>query len=72
VVDNGIYYLDPTTKFGINFFDTATHRATRLFDLGNRPARQAPGLAVSPDKKTILYIQLDALNNDIILVDNFR
>jgi Tol biopolymer transport system component/DNA-binding winged helix-turn-helix (wHTH) protein len=72
VVDNGIYYLDPTTKFGINFFDVATHRTTRLFDLGKRPARQVPGLAVSPDKKTILYTQLDALSNDIILVDDFR
>lgn len=72
VVNNGVYYLDPTTKFGINFFDFATHRTRRLFDLGNRPARQVAGLAVSPDKKTILYTQLDALNNEIILVDNFR
>jgi hypothetical protein len=72
VVDNGIYYLDSTMKFGINLFDIATRRNTRLFDLGNRPARQAPGLAVSRDKKTILYTQLDALNNDIILVEHFR
>ena len=56
----------------IHFFDIATHRITRVFDLENRLAGEAPGLAVSPDKKTILYTQLDALNNDIILVDNFR
>ena len=72
VVENGIYYLDTTTKPGINFFDTATHRITRVFDLENRPAREAPGLALSPDKRTILYTQLDALNSDIILVENFR
>jgi Tol biopolymer transport system component/DNA-binding winged helix-turn-helix (wHTH) protein len=72
VVENGIYYLDTTTKSGINFFDVATHRITRVFDLESPPARQAPGLAVSPDKKTILYTQLDALNSDIILVENFR
>jgi Tol biopolymer transport system component len=71
-VENGIYYLDATTKSGINFFDIATHQITRVFDLENRPAREAAGLAVSPDKKTILYTQLDALNNDIILVENFR
>jgi hypothetical protein len=64
--------FDTTTKSGINFFDIATHRIARVFDLENPPARQAPGLAVSPDKKTILYTQLDALNNDIILVENFR
>jgi len=72
VVENGIYYLDTTAKPGINFFDLATHRIRRLFDLENRPAREAPGLAISPDKKTILYTQLDALNSDILLVENFR
>jgi Tol biopolymer transport system component len=72
VVENGIYYLDTTAKPGINFFEIATHRITRVFDLENRPAMQAPGLAVSPDRSTILYSQLDALNNDIILVENFQ
>jgi Tol biopolymer transport system component/DNA-binding winged helix-turn-helix (wHTH) protein len=72
VVENGIYYLDTTTKPGIAFFDITTHHITRVFDLENRPAREAPGLAVSPDKETILYTQLDALNSDIILVENFR
>ncbi len=72
-VDNGIYYLDTTAKKpGIAFLDITTHRTSRVFDLENRPARQAPGLAVSPDRKTILYTQLDALNNDIMLVENFR
>jgi Tol biopolymer transport system component/DNA-binding winged helix-turn-helix (wHTH) protein len=72
VVENGIYYLDTTTKPGIAFFDITTHRITRLFDLENRPARQAPGLAVSPDKRTILYTQWDASDSEIILVQNFR
>jgi Tol biopolymer transport system component/DNA-binding winged helix-turn-helix (wHTH) protein len=72
VVENGIYYLDTMAKPGIAFFSTTTHLTTRVFDLENRPARQAPGLAVSPDKRTILYTQLDALNSDVILVDNFR
>jgi Tol biopolymer transport system component/DNA-binding winged helix-turn-helix (wHTH) protein len=72
VVENGIYYLDTTAKPRINFFDLGTHRITRVFDLENRPAREAPGLAISPDKKTILYTQLDALNSDILLVENFR
>jgi hypothetical protein len=72
VVDDGIYYLDTTGRPGITFFDLTTHRTTRVFDLENRPAGQAPGLAVSSDKRTILYTQLDALNSDIILVENFR
>jgi Tol biopolymer transport system component/DNA-binding winged helix-turn-helix (wHTH) protein len=72
VVDSGIYYLNMQTKPAIAFFDLTTHRTTPVFDLENPPAREAPGLAVSADKKTILYTQLDALNNDIILVENFR
>jgi Tol biopolymer transport system component/DNA-binding winged helix-turn-helix (wHTH) protein len=72
VVENGIYYLDMTAKPGIDFLDFTTHSTTRVFDLESRPASGAPGLAVSPDRKSILYTQLDALNNDIILVENFR
>lgn len=72
VAEKGIYYLDTIGKPGIAFFNTATHRTTRLFDLENRPAREAPGLAVSRDGGTILYTQLDALSSDIILVQNFR
>ena len=72
VVENGIYYLDTTAKPSIAFFNATTHRSTRVFDLENLPARQAPGLAVSQDKGTILYTQLDALSSEVILVDNFR
>jgi len=31
-----------------------------------------PELTISPDKKTILYTQLDALSREIMLVENFR
>jgi Tol biopolymer transport system component len=72
VVENGIYYLDMKAKPGINFFDLATHGISRVFDLENGPAWGVPALAISPNKKTILYTQLDALTSDIILVENFR
>jgi Tol biopolymer transport system component/DNA-binding winged helix-turn-helix (wHTH) protein len=72
VVENGIYYLDTKGKPGIAYFDVTTRRTTRVFDLENRPATQAPGIAVSSDKGTILYTQLDALSRDIMLVENFR
>ena len=72
VVEDGIYYLDAAGKPGIAFFNTTTHRTTRVFDLENRPAMEVPGLAVSSDGGTILYTQLDALSRDILLVENFR
>jgi Tol biopolymer transport system component/DNA-binding winged helix-turn-helix (wHTH) protein len=72
IVESGIYYLDTTARPGIVFFDFRTRRTRRLFELENRPAREAAGLGVSPDGKTILYTQLDALSRDIVLVENFR
>ena len=72
VVENGIYYLDTKGKPGIAYFNVTTRRTTRVFDLENRPAIQAPGLTVSSSKGTILYTQLDALSRDIMLVENFR
>ena len=72
IVENGIYYLDTTSQPGIAFFNFTTHRTTRVFDLESRPAREATGIAVSPDGGTILYTQLDALSRDIVLVENFR
>jgi len=72
VVENGIYFLDTTTKPRIAFFDITTHHITQVFDLENRPASANPGLAVSPDDRTILYTQLDSSDSDIILAENFR
>jgi len=41
-----------TAKPAFAFFDVNTRRATRILDLENRPAKEAPGLAISPDKGT--------------------
>jgi Tol biopolymer transport system component/DNA-binding winged helix-turn-helix (wHTH) protein len=72
LVEKGIYYLDTTAKPAIAFFDFANGQVTRLFEFETRPAREATGLAASPDGRTILYTQLDALTRDIVLVDNFQ
>jgi len=72
LVDAGIYYLSSTNKPEIAFLDLATRQSTRVFVTDNPPAREAPGLGVSPDGRTVLYTQLDALTSDIMVVDNFR
>jgi len=64
MVDKGIYYLDTKGKPRIVFFALAKHRTTTVFELENPPAREAPGLVTSADRKTILYTQLDGLNSD--------
>ena len=72
VVKNGFYYLETTGKPAIAFFNFTTQRKTKVFELENRPAREAAGMAISQDGGTILYTQLDALSRDIVLVENFR
>ena len=71
VIENGIYYLDITATPGIVFFDFTTHRSTRVFDV-DRPISSLQALAVSPDKRTILYTAMDAIHFEIILVEDFR
>jgi Tol biopolymer transport system component/DNA-binding winged helix-turn-helix (wHTH) protein len=72
VVEKGIYYLDTTAKPAIAFFDFTSREVRRVLEFENRPAREVTGLAASPDGRTILYTQLDALSRDIVLVDNFQ
>lgn len=72
VVEKGIYYLDTSAMPAIAFFDFKSRQVTRVVELQTRPAREATGLAASPDGRTILYTQLDALTRDIVLVENFQ
>jgi hypothetical protein len=72
VVEKGIYYLDSTAMPAIALFDFTSRQVTRVVELQTRPAREATGLAASPDGRAILYTQLDALTRDIVLVDNFQ
>ena len=72
MVDHGIFYLDTTAKPAIGFYDFGTRRTERVFDLERRPVRQIPGLAASPDSRSILYTQLEALSRDVVLVEDFR
>jgi Tol biopolymer transport system component len=72
VVKDGIYYLDSKTKASVAFYDFDSRRITRLFDLEKPPAPQAPALAVSHDRRSLLYTQLDELSSDVIVVEDFR
>jgi hypothetical protein len=40
-------------------------------DIG-APAKTATGFDVSPDGRMIIYTRVDALESDIMLVENFR
>jgi eukaryotic-like serine/threonine-protein kinase len=73
VVENGIYFINSDAKPGvaIEFFDFATDRVRRIANLGKLP-HHSHNLTVSPDRREILYSQLDNAGTDIMLVENFR
>ena len=70
VVPGGMYFLDSRSspKPILEFFDFATGRRTSISALDGEPQ----GLAVSPDRKSILYSQMDQNNEGIMVVKNFR
>ena len=70
-VRDGIYFLDTSTNPRISFANLLTHKTYRIFDLEN-PARETPGLSVSPDGKSLLYTQKDQEHSEITIVQNFH
>jgi Tol biopolymer transport system component len=73
VVNDGIYFINPDAEDGVamEFFDFATRKERRIADLGKvsiLPFR----IAVSPDRRQILYTQNDQTGADIMVVENFR
>ena len=74
VVEDGIYFIDCDAKraCAIQFFDFPTRRVTQLASLG-QDVIFLNGLAVSPDRRQILYTREDDTGGvDIWLVENFR
>lgn len=74
VLDEGIYFLNPDAKPGpaIQFFNFATSQTTQIDALEKEPMQWAPGFAISPDGKHILYAQIDQRNSNISIIENFH
>jgi Tol biopolymer transport system component len=71
VVENGIYYLDSVGVPQLRFMDLKTGKIRGILEI-REPARQSPGLGISPDGRTLLYTQRGEANNEVDLVDNFH
>jgi hypothetical protein len=57
---------------GFKFYDFATSKITTMGEMEKNPYDGAPGLAVSPDGHSLLYVQLDEGRNSLMLAENFR
>jgi Tol biopolymer transport system component len=75
VVQGGICFLNrravphPT----IELFNFADGKTAKISTIQNEPSTGGPwGFAVSPDGQWVLYERVDQVDNDIMLVENFR
>jgi Tol biopolymer transport system component/DNA-binding winged helix-turn-helix (wHTH) protein len=68
---NGIYFLDSSirTNATVKFFDFATGKKISISTSDKPPSI---GLALSPDARSILYVQGESFESTIMLVKNFQ
>ena len=74
IVDGGIYYIaqEAPLTTELAFYDFATRKRRHIAAIaGDMPPFQG-GLAVSPDRASIIYTQVSRSSSDIMLVENFR
>jgi len=70
--DDGIYFINLKSRGGpaIEFFSFERHEIRRIVGLES-VNEFVSGLAISPDRRWILYTQQDPISSDIMLVENF-
>jgi len=73
VAPGGIYFIDgSTTPALVKFFDMATERVKTITTLDLGYSHPALGFDVSPDGQWILFVRVDQVASDIMVVENFR
>jgi Tol biopolymer transport system component/predicted Ser/Thr protein kinase len=80
--NEGIYFVEQarTTgtvspnarQFALRFFSFATRQIDTAVSLERPPFPLTGGLAISPDRRSALLTQLDRLDSDIMVLENFR
>jgi len=74
LLDKGIYFINPnaTPRAIIQFFDFATGRTTKIADVDRELQLVYPSFGISSDGKSLLYVQADSFESDIMLVEGFH
>jgi Tol biopolymer transport system component len=77
VTADGIYFIDAVgddrrPHDAVFFYDFATRHTSQVALLEGETPSGMPGLSMSPDKRSLLYTQLDSAGIDLMLVQNFR
>jgi Tol biopolymer transport system component/tRNA A-37 threonylcarbamoyl transferase component Bud32 len=72
LTDDGVYFipaLGESRTTSIQFLNFATGARTEILKI---PEPVDDGLTVSPDRRTLIYSQIDRLGRDLMLVEGFR
>ena len=74
VVEKGIYFVtaNAPARPVIEFFSFTTGKVTPVATLDKPISKSEPGLTVSPDRRWLVFAQMDQSGSDIMIVDNFR
>jgi Tol biopolymer transport system component/DNA-binding winged helix-turn-helix (wHTH) protein len=74
VTEKGIYFATANMPAQpvIEFFNFATRKITPVATLDKPISRSDPGIAISPDRRWLLFAQMDQSGSDVMLVENFH
>jgi dipeptidyl aminopeptidase/acylaminoacyl peptidase len=68
----GIYFVSSSHSERIEFFDFQVKHSTALFSPERRLMPWVGGLSLSPNRKWLLYSQIDRVESDLQMVENFQ
>ena len=71
-VEDGIYYIGPGEKVGTHLLQCYDFASGRSRVLSAIEGSLNMGLAVSPNRKTVLFTVVKPINRDLMLIENFR
>ena len=73
VMEQGIYFATASSAGAmLEFYNFKNKRINEVARLARPAERYLPGLAVSPDGRSLLYCQMDQSGSDILMVESFR
>jgi Tol biopolymer transport system component len=77
VADAGIYFIVSAPQLSpggpsIRFFSFSSKTVSTLATLSVEPSNLSPGFSVSRDGRTVLWIQADSFQDDLMLIDPWK
>jgi Tol biopolymer transport system component len=72
VLDDGVYFLAREPMPTVKFHSFITRQTKEVASVGKNIDWAGPGFSVSSDGKQIIYAQIDRVEHDLMLVENFR